>query len=130
MKKEIEIAISRTQINKVTREIDLPDNTMYFSKNDDGNFFPRGLILFAIIPDTIGNYNSYTLIQVERNKQDSNDFVPSDDCKSEYWLNHSGIRKQAFEIITNPIYHDGFKEITAEEFNTKRIELLNEYQKH
>lgn len=123
MEKELEVAVSYEKVNKTNRKVNLPEVAKYYVKNDDGNFFPRGIILFAIIPNYQDNPTySYTLIEVERNKQDYNDFVPTKDCKQQYWLS-GGIRKTAFDIITRDEY--SFKEITQEEFENKRIELLN-----
>lgn len=129
MKKEIEIAVGREVINSIKREIDFPEVAKYYAKTEEGRFFPRGLILFAIVPKYPNSINTYLLVQVQRGKQDYNDFEPSGDCKQAYWLKEEGVRKQAFDIITNPNGLDGFKEISEEEFETQRAELLDVYKR-
>jgi len=128
MKKSIDIAVSTTQINVQTKEIDFPECTKYYSKNDDGKFFAEGLILFAIIqkyPDSIQTYN---LVRVTRNKQEFNDFCPAKDCKQDYWLKDgSSLRKEALKIISEQKYSHGFTEITKEEFDKSRLELINAF---
>ncbi len=127
MKKLIEIAVTSEKVIKRGFEIDLPETSKYYKKEDSGRFFPRGLMLFAIIT----RYPcSYILVYVERNKQDFNDFKPLDDCRSDYWLKDFGIRKTAFEIINSPISKDGWEEISIEQFNEERILLLNNYQSY
>lgn len=126
MKTTIEIAVSKTVVKTETRGIDFPEVEKYYRKHDGGNFFPRGIVLFAIIPIYPGKTAAYHVVEVERNKQDFNDFWPSKDCRQEYWLS-SSIRKTAFDIITKSDHE--FKEITKEEFEAQRIELLNQYKK-
>ena len=128
MKKvEIDVAVSKEKIITSKYSLNLPEKPTFYSMNDDGNFFPRGLILFAFFPKYESNpTKSYILIQVERNKQDSNDFVPMSDCKSGSWLNESGIRKTGFEILT--CNHPFFKEISEEDFYIKRESLLNSFK--
>lgn len=130
MIKELEIAVNRTQLNTIKKEVELPESDKYYSKTDDGRFFPEGLILFAVLLKHPNSVTSYTLIRVTRNKQEYNDFVPTKDCRQDYWLNNScSLRKQAFDLWTDPIgCKDGFKEITKEEFEKQRMELLNKYQ--
>lgn len=131
MKKELTIAVSYEMVKTTVREIELSETPRFFSKNDDGNFFPRGLILFAILPKYESNpTQAYTLVQVEENKQEYNDFVPTDDLKQKYWLSESGVRKVAFEIFSAPKYLDGWTEISKEEFDEKRVQLLNKYQQY
>ena len=125
MKKTIYVAVRTTHINTKQIEVDFPQTKKYYSKNDDGNFFPRGLVLFAIIPlycetETV----AYTLVEVERNKQDYNDFWPTKDCRQNYWLTDS-IRNTALDIITGKAYE--FKEVTEEYFFEKRELLLNQF---
>lgn len=127
MEKELEAAVSYEKVVSSKKKADLPEVAKYYSKNDDGRFFARGIVLFAILPKYENNpTHSYTLVEVERNKQDYNDFVPTDDCKQKYWLSESGVRKTAFDIMTKSDYE--FKEITAEEFEAKRMELLNHFK--
>ncbi len=126
MKKTIKIAVNQTIVNRIEKEIDLPETAKYFLKNDDGNFFPRGIILFAIIPKYDGIAGKYILLEVEANKQDFNDFIPSEDCGSEFWIKDGSIRHTALDLLMGKEYQ--FNEITKEEFDTKRMELLNSYQ--
>lgn len=130
MEKEIEVAVNYERVVSKKINVDLPETEKYYAKNDDGNFFPRGVVLFAIIPMYKENpTSSYTLIEVEASKQNCTDFVPTKDCRQTYWLSDtSGIRRTAFNIITKADYE--FKEITKEQFDKKRIELLNDYQQN
>ena len=126
MKKEIEITVDYEKVITSKKELDLPEVSKYYLMNDDGRFFPRGVVLFAIIPNYDNNPSySYTLIEVERNKQNYDDFVPTKDCRQKEWLKESGLRKTAFNIITKQSCE--FKEISEKEFKVKRIELLNNY---
>lgn len=131
MKKIIKIAVNQTVVNHVEKEIDFPETEKYYSKIDNGRICPRGIILFAIIPYKNRSNPSYTLLEIERNKQDYTDFIPQDDCRQEYWIKNFGLRKTALQIITNSIepgfMPHGFTEISKEEFNDKRMELLNNY---
>ena len=125
MKKKLIIAVNKTQVDRVEREVELPETAKYYSKNDDGNFFPRGLILFAIIPYREGSTH-YTVLEIERNKQSYTDFVPTSDCKGEFFLSNN-LRTTALALIEKSKFDD-FVEITKEEFDTKRIGLINYYQ--
>ena len=126
MIKKIKVAVSKTEIESKMFSIDLPEVAKYYIGNDDSNFFGRGTILLAIIPKFESNpTNTYTLVQIESNKQDCTDFVPHDDCSSEYWLKAIGIRKVAFNILTRNT--DGFVETNETDFNKTRNELLNQY---
>ncbi len=127
MKTKLKVAVNLQIVNTREREIDLPEATKYYSRIDDGRFFPRGLVLFAIILKIKDNPGTYHLVEVERNKQNFTDFVPKDDCQSNSWVNNSdSLRKTAFDIFTGTLH--GFQEITQEEFETKRLELLNHFQ--
>lgn len=124
---KIEIAVSIEYATKRTIEINLPSKAIFFEKKDEGIFFPRGLILFAIIPKFTNKSGSYIILEIEQGKQNYNDFIPSTDCKDSYWLKTTGLRKQAFELMINNL--GDFKEITKEIFEIKRATLLNFYQK-
>ena len=124
MKRTISIATNKTVVTTYEKEVDFPDNAVYYAYNDNGIFFAEGLILFAIIPRYEGADN-YTLLQVRRNKQEYIDFYPSD-CNSDHFLDYKGLRNKALDILVGK--NNDFKPITEEEFNTKRIELLNSYQ--
>lgn len=126
MKTEIEVAISVMKIISKIVEVELPTEPKYYAWTDVGTFFPRGLILFAIIPQFKGKSGSYLVVQVERGKQDYTDFVPTTDCKQKEWMENSSVRKTAFEIITGNNYD--FQLIEEAEFESKRIELLNAYK--
>lgn len=124
MKKLIKVAVNQTVVKHRDLEIDLPETAKFYFKNDDGNFFPNGFMLFAIIPRYENNpTHSYMVYEIQRNKQDSNDFVPTTDCKSEYFLK-GGIRKRAYEIITNSSKYFDWQEITEDAFITIREDLL------
>lgn len=126
MKIEIEKAVSYKEVKKVTVEVNIPDKAIYYEWNDDGIFFAEGLILFAFIPRYKGAH-TYDLIQVMRNKQDYTDFHPASDCKDDYFLDYKGLRNRALDILTGKNYD--FKLISEEDFNLKRIKLLDYYKK-
>jgi hypothetical protein len=78
MEKIIKVATNRKVITVDTKEttVNLPEVNTFYSKNDEGRLFNRGLVLFAMIPRYKTNpTNSYTLVEIERNKQDYNDWV-------------------------------------------------------
>lgn len=125
MKKLITVAVNQTVIDYRDIEIDLPETAKFYFKNDNGNFFPSGFILFAIIPRYESNpTHSYMVYEIQRDKQESNDFVPTSDCKSEYFLK-GGIRKRAYEIIVNTSKYFDWQEITEDAFTTIREDLLS-----
>lgn len=126
MKKELEIAVNTKEIILSKIKLELPEFPKYYSKNDDGRIFPRGLVLFAIIPKFPKNTNTYLLIEVERNKQSFNDFVPTSDCKDATWLKETGLRKIAFDLILKKDFE--FEEITEDFFEFHRQKLLNVYK--
>lgn len=112
-----------TMEKKVTKEVELelPKKSLFFKRNDDGNFFPRGLILFAI---TVKYSHTFLLFEVERGKQFYTDFVPTKDCRQEYWLTDTNsIRRTALKLIMGEL--EDFEEIEKEEFLTLRTELLD-----
>ena len=124
MKKTIQLAINIKQVVTAEKEVDLPETAKYFKKNANGRVFARGVVLFAIIPKYEKNpTHSYLLYEIERNIQNFTDFNPAADCKSLYWLNESGLRKTAFEIMSKTDFE--FEEITHEEFKRKRAILLS-----
>lgn len=126
MKQTIKIAVSVTNVNTEEREVEVLTEEKYFQRFDEGRFFPRGEILFAIIPRS-KTTGWYTIMQVERNKQDYNDFVPSKDCRQEYWLGDGEqLRKTAFDLIQGKEY--GWTEMTKELFEERRNDLLNKYK--
>lgn len=102
-------------------EFEFPSEHKFYKMVDDGNFFPRGLILFGII---IKYSSTVLLIEVERGKQFYTDFVPTKDCKQEYWLSDTNdIRRTALSIMTGQ--HSSFNEITKDEFLELRKSLLD-----
>lgn len=120
MKKLITVVVNKMVIVTEEIEVNFPETPKFYFKNDDGNFFASGWMLFAIIPK---HKNSYMLYEIQKNKQDSNDFVPTKDCKSEHWVN-GGIRKTAFDIIVGKSYMWEWQEITEDAFLTIREDLL------
>lgn len=109
---------------KVTKEIELelPTKSLFFKMNDDGNFFPRGIILFAI---TVKYSNTFLLFEIERGKQFYTDFVPSKDCKQDYWLSDSNsIRRTALKLMMGKL--GAFSAIEKDEFLRLRTDLLDE----
>lgn len=118
----------KTTLEHIDLEVELPTVEKYYSANDDGIFFARGLVLFAIIPRYKNSpANNYMIYEVESGNQKSTDFVPTKDCRSDYWLKESNtIRNTAFNIITGKKNYDlEFKEISKEDFLSKREELLS-----
>lgn len=125
MKKLLNVAVNQTVVESRDIEVDLPEIPKFYFKNDDGNFFPNGFMLFAIIPRYETNPSSnYMLYEIQRGKQNSNDFVPTKDCRSKYWL-EGGIRKTAFDILVNNSEYSEWKEITEDAFSTIREDLLS-----
>lgn len=130
MKVKLKIPNKReiVKIDHIEVEAELPETEKYFMKNDDGRVFPRGIILFAFIPK-YGNAGKYRLYEVERHKQDFNDFEVENDLRHDAV---KGIRETALHILLghkHPHYYShisahGFSEITKEEFTKKRDELL------
>lgn len=126
MEKIIRIAINKTVLEHEQVTIDLPETAKFYFRNDDGNFFPKGFMLFAIIPRYKSNpTKSYMIYEISRNNQESTDFVPTDDCSSESFLKHN-IRKTALEIIRDKYPHSReYNEITEDAFLTIREDLLS-----
>lgn len=105
----------------VTINLEYPVENKYYRMMDDGNFFPRGDVLFAII---VKHASAFNLFEIERGRQFYTDFVPTKDCRQEYWLKDSNsIRRTALEIMLGK--DNDFDEITFEEFKTEREKLLN-----
>ena len=130
MKKVIEITVNKTTVNTISKEIDFPETPKYYRKEEDGKFFPRGVVLFAIIPKYIDKPTCFILVEVTRDNQKCTDFHPTKDCRQENWISEGGLRKQALEIITDyDLYDNEFTEITEEAFEEERNLLLNCYQK-
>lgn len=128
MKKEIEVAVSQkvVEISKKTVEFEFPSEPQYWERVDDSRFFAEGNILLAIIPKYS---HTMDLIRVTKGRQQWNDFVPTKDCRQEEWLKGGSIRHEAFSVITGIddrfAGQDEWKQITKEEFHTKRTELLD-----
>jgi len=119
--KKIQVFTNTEKI--ITKEIELiyPTQNKFYKMNDDSNFFGRGEVLFAII---VKYTSTFILIEVERGKQDYTDFVPTNDCKSEYWLKDSNrLRRFALDIMLEK--SEDYVEISKEEFLEKRQDLLN-----
>lgn len=129
-KKQVEVAVSYELVNTRTVELTLPKGALYFSKNDEGRFFPRGLVLFAIIPKYENSDRAYFLIEVSSNKQEFTDFVPLEDCRSSSWLKSTGLRKQAFDIFKAPSLLGDFVPVSKEYFESRSIELLTDYRRY
>ncbi len=118
----VNVNVERVKVTTETVSVELPTESKFYMMNDDGNFFPRGIVLFAIL---IKHKSNFMLYEVENGKQFSTDFVPTSDCKSEYWMKDSNsIRRTAFDIMRGKNYE--FKEITKEDFLSKRTLLLDE----
>lgn len=155
----LEVKINKKQISKTieytTKEVDVPQVAKYYRKMDDGNFFPEGEILFAIIPwwkPKEGKTVTYfRLVRVTQNCQQSTDFNIIKDCKDDYfsrtymplkkvildWISshkryyeYTWLRPEALSIMSDYSYVHNYKEITEEDFNTSRIKLLNNYLKN
>jgi len=91
--------------------------------DDNGNFFPRGTVLFAIL---IKYSTTFMIYQIERGQQLSTDFVPTKDCRQDSWITSDGdtsIRRTALSLLIGD--NTDFREITKEEFIDTRNELLN-----
>ena len=126
----INVAVNKTIVNTEAVELYLPTEDIYLKKYDDSRFFGKGDILFAILVK-YPTQGTLTILKIETDKQDCTDFIPKSDCKSSWWIQESGIRKEAFELLKGkpPYEYDGYTSITKEEFDARRIELLNDYKK-
>lgn len=132
MKKTIKIAISKTVVNSVEKEIDFPEIAKYYDLEGSDDIFSKKM--FAIIPKHKNMTNpSYRLVYVERNTQTSTDFIPHDDCNDEYWLDNKNnrdisLRKKAMDILSN--YPTAYmkKEISDADFERLRTTLLDMYK--
>ena len=59
MEIEVNVNLERVIIIKEIVNVELPTESKFYKMNDDGNFFPRGIVLMAIV----FNYkNHYSLI--------------------------------------------------------------------
>jgi len=126
MKRTIEILkterVTIMEAVKKSIDIDIPQIAKYYHWHDYGNFFGRGDVIFAIIPKYT---HTMLLVEVERGKQNYNDFRPESDCRT--WKDEScTVRHLALEIMSGE--NSDFKEITKEEFDEKRVILLDTYK--
>jgi hypothetical protein len=120
---EIEV-ITHTEkviVTKETVSIELPTESKFYKMQDDGAWFARGTVLFAII---VKHKTTFMLYEIEEGKQFYTDFVPTKDCRQDYWLTDSNsIRRTAFDIMYGK--NTEYTEMTKEEFLSKRSELLD-----
>ena len=117
--------VRKTVTEEVREKIDVeyPTENRFYRMEDDGNFFPRGTVLFAIL---IKHSTSFMLYEIERGQQLSTDFVPTKDCRQDSWIagdGDTGIRRTALSLLIGD--NTDFREITKEEFMRTRNELLN-----
>ena len=113
----------KTIEEQIVKEIELeyPTEHKFYKRNDDGRFFARGLVLFGI---TIKYSTTFLLFEIERGKQFYTDFVPTKDCRQDYWLtDENDIRRTAFKIMQGKF--EAFEEITKDEFLELRKSLLD-----
>ena len=121
-RREVEVACDLTRVTTRKMAINFPTVPKFYKRLDDGRMFPRGLVLFAIVPR---GEKSLNLFEVEGGKQDFTDFIPQDDCKREYWLKTHGLRKTAFELMTMTFTeYSEWQPISMEEFRTERDKML------
>lgn len=114
-KKVIEEAVLET-VN-----LEYPTTHKYYRMVDDGRFFARGVILFAIV---VKSPSTFLLFEVERGKQFYTDFMPSKDCKQDDFIkSESDIRRKALKIMLGEM--TVFREISESDFLAERIDLLN-----
>lgn len=114
----------KTVVEEVMKEVELefPTEHKFYKRNDDGNFFARGLVLFGI---KIKYSKTFLLFEIERGKQFYTDFVPTKDCRQDYWLtDENNIRRTALQIMLGQ--YSAFEEITEQEFLELRQQLLDE----
>lgn len=127
MKVTIKETVDVTKVNTREVEVDLPESAVYLGK---GMHYPYSSELFAIVPQKDGSPHNYNIVKVTSNRQEYNDFVPTDDCDSEFWMKES-LRRDALKIIKELDKlrdHSNdymWKVITEEEFKTKREWLIN-----
>jgi hypothetical protein len=111
------------EVVKETINLEYPTEHKFYKTVDNGAFFARGLILFAIL---IKHRNSFLLFEITKGKQYYTDFVPSKDCRQDYWLTDTNdIRRNALDIMMNK--STVYEEISKEEFFKERDNLLNEH---
>jgi hypothetical protein len=123
MKIEVLERTRKTVEEQVLKEINLeyPTESKFYKLNDDGRFYARGIVLFGI---TIKYSTTFLLFEIERGKQFYADFVPTKDCRQDYWLNDTNdIRRTALKIMQGK--YEAFQEITKEEFFKLRQSLLD-----
>lgn len=115
---------ARKTVEEEVREtinLEYPTEHKFYKRNDDGAWFARGIVLFGIV---IKHSTSFLLFEVERGKQFYTDFVPTKDCRQDYWLSDTNdIRRTALEIMLGK--NSEFKEISKEDFIKERESLLN-----
>lgn len=126
MEREIQLYKSSEKViqKSITETIKLefPTEHKFYKMIDESNWFARGVVLFAI---TVKYTNTFILFEIERGKQFYTDFMPTKDCKQEYWLSDSnGIRRTALSIMLGK--NVDFKEISIDQFIEERDLLLNE----
>jgi hypothetical protein len=129
MKHTIKVLTERKVVKTeaVTEEIiiNIPETPQYYSWFDYSRFFKRGLVLFAILPKFS---HTVIIVQVERGKQEYNDFRPGSDCNSDYWGKGDDIRQTALSIMRGK--NNDFEPISKESFDTSREALLDIYKEY
>lgn len=123
MKIQVLQKVRKTVEEQVLNEVELefPTEHRFYKRNDDGNFFPRGLVLFGI---KVKYSKTFLLFEIERGRQFYTDFVPTKDCRQDYWLEDDNtIRRTALKIMLGQ--YSAFEEITEQEFLELRQQLLD-----
>lgn len=128
MKKKITIATSTEKVITTEIEIDFRTTPAYYKHNDDGRFFPRGLVVLAILPKQFTDIPRYTLLEISKGIQQYTDFIPMKDCRGEEWLKEDGLREKALKLMMGNYYKGEYFEISRDEFEYYRTKLLDFYK--
>lgn len=119
MKKELDIAVNYTKVVAERVSINLPDNPRYYLQPDSGNEEFPGIL--AIIPKSVDN-SFYYIISVKKNKQSFSTFLPAECILPSFREPDKHLCRLALDILLG---RQQFKEITEDEFNTRRDINLN-----
>lgn len=124
MEQTIKITENVTKVQLREKTLFFPDEEKYFIKRKDD--FKEAV--FALIPKhKAGSVASYTIVKVEHNSQLYTDFIPHDDCHSEFWFKDgvSALRREFLGLIEA---HFGKpEEISKDEFFKRRQALLDKW---
>jgi len=109
----------------------LSSTPKYYMRDCDTKFYAEGVILFSVIPHVFNNSgNFYTLLKIKSCNQDCEIVDVSDISEEENFDTPPpffDLYDTFLDIISNK--NSGFKEISEEQFQSTRIDLLNDYKR-